>query len=184
MTKQELASLSIYMSYILRHNPDEIGLPIDCEGWVSIQDFVARSVDRDETITLERVLEVIERNEKKRFTLSDDKLRMRAAQGHSTALVNRKYERVVPLYNLYHGTLKTTVPAIQIGGLLAMARHHVHLSATETIAQKVGNRHRAGESCVLQVSALTMHDLGYEFFLAENGVWLTAAVPPQFIVFP
>jgi RNA:NAD 2'-phosphotransferase (TPT1/KptA family) len=28
-----------------------------------------------------------------------------------------------------------------------------------------------------------MRSSGFDFFVAENGVWLTAAVPPEFIEF-
>ncbi len=62
-----------------------------------------------------------------------------------------------------------------------MKRHHVHLSADATTATKVGERR--GEPVILRVQAGRMHQDGHVFFLSANGVWLTEAVPPEYIDF-
>ncbi|MNW09341.1 RNA 2'-phosphotransferase [compost metagenome] len=67
-------------------------------------------------------------------------------------------------------------------GLLPGARQHVHLSADEATAVQVGRRH--GKALVLRVDTGRMHALGHAFHLAENGVWLTARVPPEFLSEP
>ena len=60
-----------------------------------------------------------------------------------------------------------------------MARHHVHLSADPKTATSVGGRH--GKPVILTVDAARMHAQGHPFFQAENGVWLTERVPPEFL---
>jgi putative RNA 2'-phosphotransferase len=58
----------------------------------------------------------------------------------------------------------------------------VHLSVESDTATQVGRRHR--RPVVLEIAAGRMWSAGFEFFRAENGVWLTAAVPAEFILFP
>lgn len=57
----------------------------------------------------------------------------------------------------------------------------MHLSATRETAVNVGSRH--GKPQVLAVNAAAMHAQGMLFYLSENGVWLTDAVPASFIDF-
>jgi putative RNA 2'-phosphotransferase len=49
-------------------------------------------------------------------------------------------------------------------------------------ATAVGQRY--GKPVVLKVEALRMHQQGFKFFQADNGVWLTNAVPHLFINLP
>jgi putative RNA 2'-phosphotransferase len=73
------------------------------------------------------------------------------------------------------------VPAIRTEGLKPGDRQHVHLSPDEATAIKVGQRH--GRPVVLRVFAGKMWAKGSPFFRSANGVWLTPAVPPEFIEF-
>ncbi|MBO8196699.1 RNA 2'-phosphotransferase, partial [Streptomyces oryzae] len=41
-----------------------------------------------------------------------------------------------------------------------------------------------GRAVVLTVAAGHMHEQGHVFERSENGVWLTAAVPPRHLTFP
>jgi len=116
---------------------------------------------------------------KKRFALSDDGQRIRAVQGHSTAMVQRQLEAILPPQWLYHGTATRFMDSIFAQGLLPGQRHYVHLSLDEKTAWKVGQRH--GKPVVLKIAALTMHEQGYAFYQAESGVWLTENVPVTFI---
>jgi putative RNA 2'-phosphotransferase len=63
--------------------------------------------------------------------------------------------------------------------LMPQDRRHVHLSLDETTARRVGERH--GKPVILQVDAFRMHVQGFKFYLADNGVWLTDRVPPEFL---
>ena len=50
----------------------------------------------------------------------------------------------------------------------------------EETARRVGARH--GKPHIFKVDALAMHASGLKFYLADNGVWLTDQVLPEFLV--
>lgn len=80
---------------------------------------------------------------------------------------------------LYHGTAERSVPSILEQGLHSASRHFVHLSADAETAVKVDSRH--GKPVVLTIDTVAMLAAGHQFYLADNGVWLTENIPPQFI---
>jgi putative RNA 2'-phosphotransferase len=80
---------------------------------------------------------------------------------------------------LYHGTVERFLVSIMAHGLRKGQRHHVHLSADEDTARKVGARR--GKPVILKVDARGMHRQGYTFLVSVNGVWLTDAVPVAFL---
>src|SRR5262249_4877839 len=144
----DMWSLSKWLSYILRHEPHSIGLVLDDGGWALISDVIAKSAAAGKTFTREQIFETIRTNDKQRFTLSPDGLKMRAAQGHSIA-VDLRLEPMKPPIVLWHGTATRFLPSIRARGLLPMGRTHVHLSKDKETALKVGARH--GTVVVLQV---------------------------------
>jgi putative RNA 2'-phosphotransferase len=176
--QSDAVRLSKYLCFILRHKPEAIGLTLDPQGWVSIDELIAKSHTAGNRLTREDLLHVAETNEKKRFSLSEDGLRIRAAQGHSVA-VELGLSRQEPPGILYHGTATRFLDSILSQGLEPQSRQQVHLSADEATAHRVGQRH--GRPVVFKVEALRMHAKGFAFFLADNGVWLTDQVPPDFL---
>jgi putative RNA 2'-phosphotransferase len=170
---EKLVRLSKRMSRHLRHAPEEIGLRLDPAGWVDVDDLLAAlGVSRADLV------EVVARNDKQRFAFSSDGRRIRANQGHSVA-VRLGLPPVEPPAVLHHGTAARFLPAIMRDGLRPMNRHDVHLSHDVRTARRVGARR--GNPVVLQVDAAAMHADGYEFHVSDNGVWLTAAVPPRYL---
>jgi len=121
---------------------------------------------------------VVAKCDKQRFRISEDGARIRANQGH-TVKVAHDFQPAAPPDVLYHGTARASLPSIMASGLDKRRRHHVHLSATEETALKVGKRH--GAPVVLKVDARAMADAGVVFFVSENGVWLTDAVPQRYL---
>jgi putative RNA 2'-phosphotransferase len=93
--------------------------------------------------------------------------------------VQRDYVPIEPPAQLFHGTAERFLVPIRAEGLKPGRRHHVHLSADEATAVAVGRRH--GHPVVLRVDAAGMRADGHEFYQAENGVWLTAAVPSRYL---
>lgn len=179
MSKQAIAA-SKFMSLVLRHRPETIGLRLDAEGWAGIEDLIALS-QKHHPLTRALIDEAVATNNKQRFAISEDGLRIRARQGHSIA-VELGLTSVAPPARLYHGTAARSVDAIRREGVCKRQRQHVHLSADAATATNVGARH--GTPVVLTVRADEMAAAGHAFFLSENGVWLTDAVPPQFLDFP
>jgi putative RNA 2'-phosphotransferase len=168
--------ISKFLSYVLRHAPQEIGLVLDGEGWTDYADL-SRKVCAKLSVTDADIRRVIDENSKKRFTLSGD--RIRAAQGHSVD-VKLELQPVPPPASLYHGTTAAAWEKIRIEGLKPMDRTHVHLSPDLDTARLVAVR-RKGPHILLTVDAAAMAAQGYAFLVADNGVWLAAQVPPQFL---
>ncbi|MEJ2855166.1 MULTISPECIES: RNA 2'-phosphotransferase [unclassified Saccharothrix] len=171
MEEKDVIRLSKRMSKHLRHQPERLGLTLDAAGWVDLDEFV-----RKLGTTHEQVHEVVARNDKQRFTISNG--RIRANQGHTVA-VDLDLPVVEPPPVLYHGTVAKFLPDILHEGLRPMSRHDVHLSATIDTAVRVGSRR--GKPVVLEVDAATMHADGHEFRVSANGVWLAASVPPRYL---
>lgn len=172
---------SKFLSYILRHHPEAVGVELDREGWTDIDMLLVQTALHGRPISRDLLQTVVETNNKKRFTLSPCGKRIRAAQGHSTPQVVISHTPQCPPDVLYHGTAAAFLDAIRQQGLLAGQRHHVHLSADVQTARQVGMRH--GKPCVLTVDAAQMHAAGFEFYLSDNGVWLTESVPVRFLDF-
>lgn len=177
----ELVKTSKFLSLILRHKPEEIGLSLDPEGWADIEELLRLAGQHGKTLTRSVLEEVVEGNDKKRFVISEDGARIRANQGHSIS-VDLGFAPSQPPAVLFHGTATRFVESIRRQGLLRGNRQHVHLSKDEETAVKVGQRH--GKPAVLKVAAGALCEQGHAFYLSENGVWLTEHVPPEFIEFP
>jgi putative RNA 2'-phosphotransferase len=177
MTK-DLTQASKFLSYVLRHQPDSIGLTLAPDGWVSVDQLLSKSAAAGQLIDHAMLKEIVATSDKKRFTLSPDGTRIRAAQGHSVE-VALGLEPVTPPETLYHGTATRFLDSILVHGLRPGNRQQVHLSADATTATAVGQRH--GKPVVLHVKAGEMHRRGHCFYRADNGVWLTDSVPPKFL---
>jgi putative RNA 2'-phosphotransferase len=168
------------LSLVLRHAPEKAGLTLQQGGWVEVTALLDGLEKMGATMTLAELVAVVETNEKKRFTLSHDGALIRAAQGHSVE-IDPALSPIAPPAQLFHGTATRFMEAIRVEGLKPMTRLHVHLSLDADTATKVGSRH--GKPVVLIVRAGDMAHAGHEFYQADNGVWLTATVPPTYLDF-
>jgi putative RNA 2'-phosphotransferase len=177
MTK-DLTGKSKFLAYVLRHTPESIGLTLDANGWAEIDELLAKCASVGTLIDRTMLEEIVGTNVKRRFTISPDGARIRAAQGHSVA-IDLALEPVEPPEALFHGTAQRFVALIRREGLKPGRRRHVHLSVDEPAAIAVGQRH--GRPVVLRVASSAMHGAGHAFYRADNGVWLTDFVPPEFL---
>ena len=177
---QDTVRVSKFLSLVLRHQPEHIGLVLDQQGWADIDELIARGGAHGMALTRETILEVVATSDKQRFALDAAGRRIRANQGHSVE-IDLGLEPAEPPPILFHGTAATSIDAIRAEGLKPGSRQHVHLSPDAATASKVGQRH--GRPVVLAVRAGEMWSRGKAFFRAANGVWLTASVPPEFIEF-
>ncbi|QVQ26168.1 RNA 2'-phosphotransferase [Achromobacter deleyi] len=172
--------ISKFLSYVLRHEPQTIGLTLDSEGWAEIDALIAGAKAAGKELDLALIREVAASSDKKRFAISENEQRIRAVQGHSTATVAVQHKAKEPPEFLYHGTATRFLDSILAEGLRPGQRHHVHLSQDIATATTVGQRH--GKPVVLKIKARLMQQQGFGFFQADNGVWLTANVPASFLV--
>lgn len=171
-----MSRASKFLTLVLRHDPGRIGLSLGPGGWVTTRDLLRALSRHGLTTTAEELQAIVASDDKRRFTLSDDGRRIRAAQGHSIA-VDLGLQEAEPPETLFHGTATATLDTIFREGLKPVSRTHVHLSLDVPTAIRVGARH--GRPIVLEVAAGSLHRSGAVFLLADNGVWLTAAVPPS-----
>jgi putative RNA 2'-phosphotransferase len=171
--------ISKRLSYWLRHRPDAAGLALTAEGWAEVDQVLAALARDEEPIDWERLLHVVETNDKARFEFSADGSQIRARQGHSID-VSAAWVRAAPPEHLYHGTVERFLAAIEREGLQRMKRHHVHLSVDVETARRVGARR--GAPMILRVHAqrLVAEGAGL-FFVTPNGVWLVDQVPPAYL---
>lgn len=180
--EKNLTAVSKFLSLVLRHRPEVVGMQLDDEGWLDINQLITNANERGKALSLELIHEVVVTSDKKRFALSDDGVRIRANQGHSVANVDLNLDEANPPQTLYHGTVAAFLESIRATGLQKRSRNHVHLSSDVATATKVGSRR--GKPIILQVDAAAMHQQGFLFYLSANGVWLVDAVPPQYLTFP
>ena len=176
----DVVETSKYLASLLRHRPGDIGLTLDSQGWTEISELLALCAENGTPIGRAELDATVQLNDKKRFTVSDDGLRIRAAQGHTTKLVKLEFKVAVPPTILYHGTIDRFVPSILKQGLTAQKRHHVHLSKDVATAQNVGAR-RKRPVVIFRVDAKRMLADGLKFYLSDNEVWLTEAVLPRYL---
>lgn len=174
MNENQLKSVSKKISYILRHRPETAGITLDKNGYAIVDELLIAL-----NISLDELDEIVATNNKKRFTYNEEKTLIRASQGHSIS-VDLQMKAVEPPEFLYHGTAEKTYQThINFSGLLKMNHQHVHLSDSVNTARDIGGRH--GKPIVLTVKSGKMYKDGHEFFLSDNGVWLTDKVSRKYV---
>lgn len=178
MGKNKQDKLSVFMSLILRHNPDAAGVVLDEHGWANVADLIDGVNATGRSINMEVLEDIVRIDSKGRYSFNEDKTLIRANQGHSIP-VDVDLQQAEPPAVLYHGTAIRFVEAIKIEGLKSMSRLYVHLSNDYETAVKVGKRH--GDPIVFEVDAERMSMDGVGFYLSQNGVWLTTSVDPKYL---
>lgn len=172
-----LQNTSKYISLILRHKPEVIGITLDEHGWANVDELIA-GVSKTHPLTTELLEEIVRTDEKQRYSFNEDHTLIRANQGHSIP-VDVGLPEMVPPALLYHGTGEKYVASIDAQGLLPKSRLYVHLSPDVETARKVGARH--GRPVIYTVDADAMYRDGHVFYRSVNGVWLTKSVPARYL---
>lgn len=171
-----LMKTSKYISLILRHKPETIGISLDEHGWADVKDLI-NGVNKTHKLDMKMLEEIVETDEKQRYSFNEDKTMIRANQGHSID-VDVELEEVEPPEYLWHGTGQKYVDSINKEGLIPKSRLYVHLSSDPNTAIEVGRRH--GKPAIYCIDAATMYLDGYKFYKSKNGVWLTNHVPAEY----
>ena len=172
-----LKDTSKFISLILRHKPETIGIILDEHGWADVPKLI-NGIKKTTPFNMEMLEEIVKTDNKQRYSFNEDKTLIRANQGHSI-LVDVELKKIMPPEFLYHGTGEKYVASIDNNGLIPKSRLYVHLSDDIETAVKVGSRH--GKPVVYKVSAKAMSDAGLEFLLSVNGVLLTKVVPKEYL---
>jgi len=173
MENKELHRIGRKLSYLLRHDKD---IPMDDNGWVDVLVILSEL-----GVNMTVLNDIVETNNKKRYSYNYNKSAIRANQGHSVS-VDVELKETVPPVILYHGTSPLFVDSILKMGLNKMKRQHVHLSSDLDTAMDVGERHSKNKDPeVLIIDCKSMIKDGFKFYISANGVWLTDNIPPKYL---
>lgn len=172
-----LTRISKFISMVLRHKPQVIGLTLDEHGWADVTELLEK-MKQHHAIDMDILEEIVRTDNKQRYSFNEEHTKIRANQGHSIK-VDVELTEAIPPEILYHGTGEKSVAAIDREGLKPMKRLYVHLSGDLQTAEKVGKRH--GKVVIYKVRTGDMHRDGYVFYRAVNGVWLTKSVPVGYL---
>ena len=175
---KKMHSTSKFISLILRHRPQVIGITLDEHGWADVEELIY-GINKAQEFTKEMLEEIVSTDNKQRYSFNEDKTLIRANQGHSIP-VDVELEEMVPPDVLYHGSVIIYAPSIKKEGLLPKSRLYVHLSTDQKTAKSVSMR-RKHKSVIYAIDALKMHEDGYKFYKSVNGVWLTKHVPVEYL---
>ena len=177
---RQLVRISKFLSLVLRHKPEMIGLTLDRGGWVQIDELLLTVNRAGVPLNQDVLRQVVEQDGKRRYSLSENGRRIKANYGHSIP-VDLGLEPLAPPEFLFHGTATRFLEAIRAEGLVPRGRNYVHLSPDESTAVTVGQRH--GKPIILTIQARRMHENGHRFHRSTGGVWLTKEVSVEYIQF-
>src|SRR5690242_15297883 len=116
MNAEKRKKISKSLSYVLRHQPDSVGLALGENGWVEVADLIEAFRQHGKELSLDLLREVVAENDKQRFEFSEDGASIRARQGHSVD-VDLGYEPATPPELLFHGTATHNLDSIMTTGL-------------------------------------------------------------------
>lgn len=170
-----------YLSYILRHHPEDIKLILSDDGWIQINKITENLKKyKKQELSVEKIKEIVKLSSKQRFEIKieNNTEYIRATQGHSIN-VNMNYKPQTPPDILYHGTGQKYINSIIKTGLKPKTRQYVHLSSDIKTATSVGERH--GEVRIIEINSKQMYEDGIKFYLSKNGVWLTDYVNIKYL---
>lgn len=173
MTEEKLSK---YLSYLLRHHPEEANLAMDEEGWVYVVDLIENT---NGNFSVAKLNQIVNNDPKRRYSFNENHTKIRANQGHSIH-VNPGLKKQIPPEVLYHGTAERFLASILDEGIESQTRQYVHLSKDYDTALNVGLRH--GDAVVLKLDIAKMLADNIDFYISENDVWLVDYVDPKYIV--
>ena len=168
------AEVSRYMSYLLRHNSENINM--DEYGFVDVDELLEKLHGRFH-IDRRFMVEVVEKSQRKRFEIIDNKIR--ALYGHTLSVKSQLEEDTVAEL-LYHGTTSDAAFKILKEGLKPMKRRWVHLSPTMETAVEVGLR-RTKRPIVLEIDAKSARENNLMFYKATDKVYVSGPIPTRYI---
>lgn len=180
MGKQK--EFSVFLSYILRHNPDAVGVEMDSHGWVFVEQLIdAINKEGQYQIDFARLSDIVAKDNKGRYRFDETKSKIKACQGHSISWVEPELEYTEPPCCLYHGTTTDALRKIEVSGYISkMERHAVHLQEDAEKAWQSARRWNR-EPVLLKIDAAQMVRDGFVFGKSDNNVWCTEQVPVKYI---
>lgn len=168
------------VAHALRHNPEMYGLVLAGDGSVEVSVLAASLTEKfQKPVTEAHIMQMVDEDSKGRYSVSGG--RVRAVQGHSFP-VELPLDPAIPPPRLYHGTTPEAWENIRKVGLESHQRAHIHLSSDVATAVMVASR-RTKTPVIVEVDARAAWNEGnYQFWQAENGVWLAGEhLPAEYL---
>ena len=179
MDEKRLVKASKYLSRHLRHQPEAIGLTLEPGGWVAWMRCwrpCGATASRSRARTWRRSSPTTTNSDSPLTKPASVSAPARAIACQSTSSL-RRYLR--PIRSIT-AQARPLIDAILREGLRKMRRSHVHLSSEISPPPSRWAADTARQPCLL-VNAAAMARDGYQFYLSDNGVWLTESVPPRIV---
>ncbi len=177
-TEQYKKRIGKFLSLVLRHDPGRIGIELDENGWANVKELIEKCKKHRYHFSMEDLIEIVETNDKQRYSFNEKCSKIRANQGHSID-IDLALTPVEPPEYLYHGTATRFLSSIMEEGIIRGRRQHVHLSKDRETAIKVGSRH--GKPTILTIMSGKMYRDVVLFYQSDNEVWLTDYVDVRYI---
>lgn len=179
MSNNITTNQSKYMSWVLRHGLNDLGLKPDVEGYIKLSDFI-NTADANYKLNTDIILQIVESCPKQRFAIKklNEDIFIRANQGHSKKVgelleSDKLLIKITkPITGVFHGSYKKHLESIKINGLNRMERQHIHIAKFNDA--KSGKRSNCNLIVYIDMSS-AMED-GIEFYESSNGVILTEGI--------
>ena len=174
--------MSHFLSFVLRHHPEVLGLEMDRQGWVSVEALLCGvNAQPGKSLSMAELEAIVAQDSKGRYRFNEDCTKIKACQGHTIPWIEPALIVMPPPSVLYHGTTAEAWAQIRASGAVhKMKRHAVHMQADIVKARQSARRwHKI--PVVLEIDAAAMARDGFCFGVTENAVWCTEAVPVQYI---
>ena len=81
ISKKDHTKLSKFLSFVLRHSPERIGIELDRNGWTNISTLLEKMNNHGKTIDRETLNFIVANNNKKRYSIDEEKNKIRASKG-------------------------------------------------------------------------------------------------------
>jgi putative RNA 2'-phosphotransferase len=173
-----LTEKSKYMSYLLRHKPEDGNIELDVQGYTDVLSLLKAL-----GVTPSELDEIVDTDSKGRYSYNEDHTRIRANQGHSVDYVHIDFREYTEGHFAYHGTSSKFWDSISWSGLKPQSRQYVHLSKDIETAKNVGLRHVGVKDILIvyRINISAMRNDGYKIYESDNGVILVNEVPIKYM---
>ena len=98
-----LTDTSKFLSIILRHKPETIGIKLDEHGWADVSELIS-GISKTRPFDMKMLEEIVRTDNKQRYSFNEEKTLIRANQGHSIP-VDVELEKIKKDYCLIAGCM-------------------------------------------------------------------------------
>ena len=176
--RHQVIALSKLIVYILQHRPDEFGLVLDEDGFVSLKELQQAITEEEGWSYVRRshIIEAVYAGDREQFELKGERIRH--------ALLNPIcYAPVSPPKILYQGVRRRAYPHILQQGLTPQGRTYCLLATSPELARRMGRR-RDPDPIVVEIQAQKACENGICFYQANPLIYLATHIPPIYVKGP